>query len=172
MEYISIIIVAVSLSMDAFSLALAYGTLGLGNKLSFKLSLSVGIFHFFMPLLGMSVKYYLVQYSSISWHFIASAIYFYLGIMLLLESREERTVSNLCSIKDILLFSLAVSLDSLTVGIAEDHFTLVAPLFYALFSFGFTITGLKLGKKLNYMFGKTATFMGGIFFCILGVFHL
>ncbi len=172
MEYISIIIVAVSLSMDAFSLALAYGTLGLENKLSLKLSLSVGIFHFFMPLLGMGVKYYLVQYSSISWHFITSIIYFYLGIMLLLESREDKKVSKLCSIKDILLFSLAVSLDSLSVGIAEQQFTLVAPIFYALFSFSFTVTGLKMGKKLNYIFGKTATIMGGIFFCILGIFHL
>ena len=62
MELLSIIIVAISLSMDAFSLALAYGTLGLGPKMLFKISLSVGLFHFFMPLLGMGIKYYLVQY--------------------------------------------------------------------------------------------------------------
>ena len=50
---ISTIIVGVSLSMDAFSLALAYGTVGLSNKNKIILSIIVGCFHFFMPLMGL-----------------------------------------------------------------------------------------------------------------------
>jgi len=79
MELLSIIIVAISLSMDAFSLALAYVTLGLGPKMLFKISLSVGLFHFFMPLLGMGIKYYLVQYSGMTLHFLASIIFYLIG---------------------------------------------------------------------------------------------
>lgn len=172
MEILSMILVAISLSMDAFSLALAYGTLGLENKLSFRIAFSVGVFHFFMPLLGMSVKYYLVKYSGMSLHFITSVIYFYLGIMLLLESKEDRKVSKIGSFKDIILFSIAVSLDSLSVGIAQQKSTILGPIFYALFSFFFTTLGLKMGKKLNYLFGKTATIIGGIFFLLLALFHL
>lgn len=171
MEFVSILIVAVSLSMDAFSLALAYGTLGLEKNLSWKISLSVGIFHFVMPLFGMIVKYYLVHYSGMPLHFITSAIYIYLGIMLLLDSKEERRVSNLCSFKDILLFSLAVSLDSFSVGIALENYTIVAPILYAVSSFSFTMMGLRLGKKLNSIFGKAATMVGGIIFLLLGIFH-
>lgn len=172
MEMISIILVAVSLSMDAFSLALAYGTLGLENKLSFRIAFSVGVFHFFMPLLGMGVKYYLIQYSGMSLHFVTSIIYFYLGIMLLLESKEDKKVSKICSFKDIILFSIAVSLDSLSVGIAQQKSTILGPICYAIFSFIFTSIGLKMGKKLNYLFGKTSTIIGGTFFLLLALFHL
>lgn len=172
MEFVSIILLAFSLSMDAFSLALAYGTLGLSNIFSFKISSSVGVFHFFMPLLGMSVKYYLMEYSSMSFDFITFIIYFYLGINFLLESREKRKVSKMCSMKDIFLFSLAVSLDSFSVGLAQLNLTIISPITFAIFSFFFTLIGLKLGKKLNSMFGKTAVIIGGIFFLILGFFHL
>ena len=47
-----LIITAVSLSMDAFSLSLLYGTLGMKKEEKLILSFIVGIFHFIMPLLG------------------------------------------------------------------------------------------------------------------------
>ena len=43
---------AIGLSMDAFSLALAYGTTKIKLKKKIILSLVVGIFHFIMPQLG------------------------------------------------------------------------------------------------------------------------
>ncbi len=158
--------------MDAFSLALAYGTLELDSIVCKKLSLTVGIFHFLMPVLGMGVKYYLVEYSHLSLHFVTFIIYLYLGIMLLLELKEERTVSRLTTIRDIVLFSLAVSLDSFTVGIALSTFTLVAPFSFALFSSFFTYLGLKIGKKMYQYFGKIAIVLGGLFFLILAFLHL
>ena len=49
-QIITIIMVAIGLSMDAFSLAILYGTLSFDKKKSLTLSGSVGVFHFFMPL--------------------------------------------------------------------------------------------------------------------------
>ena len=54
MSLLIVVVIAVSLSMDAFSLSLAYGTLNLKKKEIITLSLIVGIYHFFMPLLGMT----------------------------------------------------------------------------------------------------------------------
>ena len=52
MKILSIILIAVSLSMDTFSLALSVGTsLTKRKDILFLFSL-VGVFHFFMPLLG------------------------------------------------------------------------------------------------------------------------
>ena len=42
-----LIIISISLSMDAFSLAIIYGTLGLDKKMTNLLSAMVGSFHFF-----------------------------------------------------------------------------------------------------------------------------
>ena len=55
MDLLLVIVVAISLSMDAFSLSLAYGTLGMKKKQIWLLAIIVGVFHFFMPLLGMIV---------------------------------------------------------------------------------------------------------------------
>ena len=172
MEMITIILLSISLSMDAFSLALAYGTLNMEKRLCQRISLMVGIFHFVMPLLGMSVKRLLVNYSSIPFHFITFLIYIYLGIMLLLEVREERKVTPLASFKEQMLFCFAVSIDSFTVGIALFHFTLIAPISFAIFSASFTLLGLKLGSKIRDLLGKIAVVMGAFFFFLLAFLHL
>lgn len=41
--------------MDAFSLALIYGTQGITKKHKILLSLIVGIYHFIMPLIGVAI---------------------------------------------------------------------------------------------------------------------
>ncbi len=172
MEILSIVLVSISLSMDAFSLALAYGTLGMEKGLCKRISFLVGIFHFVMPILGMSVKRLLLNYSSISFDFITFLIYIYLGIMLLLEAKEERKVSPLSSLKEHFIFSFAVSIDSFTVGVALPKFTLTAPFSFALFSASFTLLGLKLGRKLHTLLGKISVILGGLFFFLLAFLHL
>ena len=47
-----VFIIALSLSMDAFSLSLAYGTQNIENKTKYTISIIVGLFHLFMPLIG------------------------------------------------------------------------------------------------------------------------
>ena len=51
MSIIMVIVIAVSLSMDAFSLSLAYGTLNLEKSQIRLLSLIVRLYHFFMQML-------------------------------------------------------------------------------------------------------------------------
>ena len=55
LKIITIFLIAVSLSMDAFSLALIYGTQGITKKDKVLLSLIVGIYHFIMPLIGVTI---------------------------------------------------------------------------------------------------------------------
>ena len=70
MEIFVIMIIAVSLSMDAFSLSLAYGTVNLDKKSRLKLSIIVGLYHFFMPLLGnlIGAKVF-YRCSNVNWKF-------------------------------------------------------------------------------------------------------
>ena len=62
MQIFIILMIAVSLSMDAFSLSLAYGTLGITKKEISKLSFIVGLYHFFMPILGMKFGNYITSF--------------------------------------------------------------------------------------------------------------
>ena len=86
-----VIIIAISLSMDAFSLALAYGTLNLNKKDIYKLSLVVGFYHFFMPLLGLFFGNIILKYVS-NPNFLVFVILFIIGIEMIYETfKEEKT---------------------------------------------------------------------------------
>jgi len=167
-----IILLAFSLSMDAFSLALAYGTLDFSEHKKRKLSMSVGVFHFFMPLLGMAVKHYLELLFHISLDIVTFVLFIYIGITMLKDSKEECNMTLDMGIKGILLFSLAVSIDSFTVGVGIPSFTLVAPLLFSICSALFTYIGLYLGSKLHQAFGKVATVCGGIIFILLAFIYI
>ena len=82
MQLIPVILIAVSLSMDAFSLSLLYGTLKMDRITNLKLSIIVGIYHFFMPLLGNVVGYTIINVLPIKPNFIVFMISFIFSICL------------------------------------------------------------------------------------------
>ena len=47
MNFFSILLIGIALSMDTFSLSLGVGTFNISTKKSLKLALIVGVFHFF-----------------------------------------------------------------------------------------------------------------------------
>lgn len=167
-----ILLLAFSLSMDAFSLSLAYGTLSFEKKIKKRLSFSVGIFHFIMPILGMSVKYYLKDFFHISLDIITFLIFVYIGINMIINKEADKKIEFDMYLKNILLFSVAVSLDSFTVGLALADFILLAPFMFSLFSAIFTYLGLNIGERLHKRYGRMATIFGGIIFIILGFIYL
>ena len=59
MKIITIILIAISLSMDAFSLALIYGTQGIPKKHKLLLATIVGLYHLIMPLIGLTIGKYI-----------------------------------------------------------------------------------------------------------------
>ena len=83
MSIIMVIVIAVSLSMDAFSLSLAYGTLNLEKSQIRLLSLIVGLYHFFMPLLGMWVGTKILNILPINPNTIVFIVLFFIGIQMI-----------------------------------------------------------------------------------------
>lgn len=165
-------VLAISLSMDAFSLSLAYGTLNLDKKDRLNLSLVVGVYHFFMPLLGLTLGNFLFSIFLIDLDFIILVVLGFIGIEMILESFKKIEVKKL-SKKDLIFFGFAVSLDSFSVGVGiraiTNHFFLSSFLF-SFFSFFFTYLGLFLGHKTHEKLGKISTFLGGIVLILIGIF--
>lgn len=169
-----VLTIAVSLSMDAFSLALAYGTLNLPKRDIHLLSIIVGIYHFFMPLFGLFVGKIVLSFIK-NPDFIVFLVLSVIGLQMILESFKKTEKLNYMSITELLLFGLAVSVDSFSVGIGltsiSDHFILCSLLF-SFFSCFFTYLGLRLGKKINLIFGKISTLIGGIVLILLGILYV
>lgn len=169
-----VIIIAISLSMDAFSLALAYGTLNLNKKDIYKLSLTVGIYHFIMPLLGLFLGNIILKYIN-NPKIIVFIILFIIGIQMIYETFKEEDIKNIVNFRQILLFGLAVSIDSFSVGIGLNIISknyLYCSTIFSLFSLSFTYLGLTIGKKINNIIGKTSTIIGGLILIIIAFVYL
>ena len=85
MHIFLIITIAVSLSMDAFSLSLAYGTLNLRKKDIISLAVIVGIYHFFMPLLGNLAGSMFLNVFPVSPAVIVFVVLGFIGIQMIIE---------------------------------------------------------------------------------------
>lgn len=161
-----IFIIAISLSMDAFSLSLLYGTMNKNNN--FRLSIIVGIYHFIMPLLGMTIGNKIAILNS---RYIIMAIFVVIGVQMLIETFKHKKITEL-NIFSQLLFGLAVSIDSFTVGLTLNMITnncIQSAFIFALTSLTFTYLGLKLGNYINKKIGKYSTIIGGIILILIGL---
>lgn len=175
MEILTIIIIAISLSMDAFSLAILYGTLNITKKDILLLSITVGIYHFVMPQIGNVIGKIILNILPIKTNIIVFIVLFIIGLQMILETFKEETNIKQLKIKEILLFGLAVSLDSLSVGIGLKtiyHNVVISSSIFMIMSFIFTYIGLILGKKINDIVGKISTLVGGIILMLIGLLYI
>ena len=175
MNIILIFIIAVSLSMDAFSLSLAYGTISMSKKEIRLLSIIVGIYHFFMPIFGMLIGKFIFNIMHISGDLIVLIIFSFIGVNMIIESLKKDEKVKKMKLGEMILFGLAVSIDSFSVGIGinniSNNFIMCSSVF-SITSFLFTYVGLKLGNKLNQLIGKISTIAGGIVLILFGLIYI
>lgn len=168
-SFFTILLIGISLSMDAFSLSLIYGIIGIKPKEKILLSLIVGIYHFIMPLIGLSFGSLINSISFINLHIIAAIILLYIGVDLIISNFKEEELPNI-SILGFILFGLSVSIDSLTVGIGLKAITnnyLLSSLVFSISSLIFTYIGLLLGNIIGKRIGNYAKTLGGIVLIII-----
>ena len=173
--FLTCILIGISLSMDAFSLALIYGTMGLSFKIQVIISVVVGLFHFFMPLLGLELGNYLMNYFIINSNLMVGVIFGIIGVEMLISDQKESGVKLFNHFLGYLLFGFTVSIDSLTTGIGLSLITknyIVAAIIFMVISSIFTFLGLRLGNYLKLSFGRVATVFGGGMMIVLGIYYI
>ena len=173
--FLMTLLVGISLSMDAFSLALVYGMQKITSKDKIILAIIVGLYHFLMPLIGLKIGNYITSYVFLDLDILVAVIFGVIGIEMIISSIKEKEEKIFINIIGFLIFGLSVSIDSLTTGIGlnviNNNYLQVAFIF-AIVSAIFTYVGLILGNKLNDKIGKYSTIIGGIILIILGVYYL
>lgn len=175
MKIITIILIAVSLSMDAFSLALIYGTQGITKKHKILLPLIVGIYHFIMPLIGVAIGTVITKKILVNPNIIVGIILSLIAIEMIISSFKEEDKKFLLTIPGYLLFGLSVSIDSLTTGIGLSLITqkyIFSSFIFAITSLSFTFFGLNIGDRLNKKYGRISTILGGIVLFVLGILYI
>jgi len=145
MELLLVLVVAVSLSMDAFSLSLAYGTLGIPKKQILLLSFIVGCFHFFMPIIGMLIGTSVLNIIKINPDIIVFIVLLIIGIQMIFDSFSENEDLKVMKTLELFLFAFAVSIDSFSVGLTLTNISsnyILSVIIFALCSMIFTIRAI------------------------------
>ncbi len=160
--------------MDAFSLALSFGTIKIEKTKCLLIGGVVGVFHFFMPIVGSLFGTWFTKNLHIQSDFLEGIIFFYIAILMFKDFKNNEEESIDISLLGIIIFAFGVSLDSFGVGFALNSSLsemIKSSLVFAVTSCVFTLLGLKLGNKLNSLIGEYSILMGAIIMSILTIIN-
>ena len=122
MNYLLVITYGISLSMDAFAVAICKG-IALGKakwRDAIKVGLYFGFFQGLMPLIGYFLANTFREYIEAFDHWVAFVLLVFIGINMIKESfsdEKEGSDDALC-FKKMIVMAFATSVDALAVGIA------------------------------------------------------
>ena len=175
MEYISIILIAVALAMDSFSVCLTKGFTQKNLKTSQMIyyGLIFGLFHVFLPIIGYFAGEVITEFVSSVAPWIAFILLLCIGINMIRESleNEDEEIDDF-SFKELLLLAVATSVDAFAIGITfallETNIVLPA-LITGLVVFTFSTMGIILGRKLGDYFGDKFLILGGVILILIGL---
>ncbi|VVB50841.1 manganese efflux pump MntP [uncultured archaeon] len=176
MEFPSILLIALSLSADAFAVAVSKGLAAkkLRVRDALKVGLFFGAFQAVMPVLGWFLGGSVRDLISGFDHWIAFLLLLYVGQKMMRESltKEERKSSESLSLSVMLLLSVATSIDAFAVGLSLSF--LRTPIMYPAILIGavtFTVStaGFIIGRKTGHLIDKKTELAGGIILILIGL---
>jgi manganese efflux pump family protein len=171
---LSIFFIGVALSMDAFSVAISMGTQPLTKLKTILIPFIVGIFHFFMPLIGVFLGSQIISIFHFNSKILITIILLYLALVMFLDRNktEKKLISSFIS---ILLFAFSVSLDSFSVGLGLYGITskiYASSLMFAVCSGTITYMGLILGKYSLKILKEKSQILGVIILIVIALVNL
>ena len=171
---LSIFLIGVALSMDAFSIALSIGTTHLSKNRFILIPTVVSIMHFVMPLIGLFLGNQILSVININPKIIMTIILLYLAF-LMYKDRNNDKVPKINSLLSIFLYAISVSLDSFSVGIGLKALTdkiLIPPIIFSLCAGTITYMGLILGKYSQKVWKEKASLIGIILLILISIVNI
>ena len=174
---IEVLLIAVSLALDAFAVSVSSGISvpGFGWKQAVRMGLYFGFFQFAMPLIGWFLGTSVSGYIEALDHWVAFALLAILGINMLREARSGDTEEASASLGFRVMFAMAVatSIDALAVGVSMAFMKNVnifsSALVIGVVAFGLSVVGGLAGRRLGCLFQKRAELVGGLVLIGIGL---
>ncbi|WP_075983196.1 manganese efflux pump MntP [Bacillus massilinigeriensis] len=172
-EIFTLGLMAFALSMDAFSIGLGMGMYQIRLRQIFKIGLTIGIFHVWMPLLGIIFGRLLSERLGAIAGFVGGGLLILLGIQMLWSSMRKDDQALITPVGiGLLIFAISASLDSFSVGLTLGIYG--AKTVVALFCFGIGATlltwaGLLIGRRVQGLLGTYSEALGGGILLAFGI---
>ena len=174
-EFITLFVLAVGLSMDAFAVAVCKGLAM--KKMSWKNAVIVGLwfgtFQALMPVIGYFLGVSFADRIKSVDHWIAFVLLALIGGNMLREAfgKEEERASADLDVKTMFIMAVATSIDALAVGVTFAFLNQNMPLAVSLIgvtTFMLSMLGVKVGNLFGVKYKSKAEFIGGLILILLG----
>ena len=176
MDLLSLFLIAVGLSMDAFAVSVCKGLATPKYKLKYSMICGAwfGGFQALMPavgyLLGVNFKKYITAID----HWIAFVLLALIGFIMIREAlkNDDEGADPSFTAKSMSLLAVATSIDALAIGITFaflDVNIVAAVLFIGVCTFVISAAGVKIGSAFGTRFKSKAEIAGGVILIILGL---
>jgi len=183
MNFIDLILLALSLAMDCFSVSTVSGAImrSWQGATVWRISLLFGFFQALMPLIGWLAVIHFAASLATYGHWIAFVLLLFIGGKMIWESLngdEETAAFHPHHLRTQLLLAVATSIDALAIGVsmAVTGYTLLSQLWWPLTVIGMVSLLMSLlGHHLGIRFGKSIAhrirpeLIGGIVLVALGI---
>lgn len=179
MNISEIFLIGVGLSMDAFAAAVCKGLnqKKFNIKNGFIIALFFGGFQALMPFLGWALGKQFEKYITSVDHWIAFVLLGFIGGKMIYEAltekkeTQESAVREILDLKEILVLSVATSIDALAVGITFAFLTVniaSSVTLIGLTTFVISFAGFVIGNKFGAKYQNKAELLGGIILVLIG----
>jgi putative Mn2+ efflux pump MntP len=175
----TLFVIAVGVSADAFAVALGKGLhmRRLTPRGAGSIALAFGLFQALMPLIGWALARNFREYITAVDHWIAFGLLALIGGKMLWEAfsgddDEEEDTDKDIGLKELVVLSVATSIDALAVGISFaflDVSIVPAALMIGVTTAVITLAGVLVGHRAGRKFGKPAEILGGLILVGIGV---
>lgn len=185
MDFISLVGIAIGLSMDAFAVSITNGAITKKITLAFavKLALCFGIFQAAMPMFGWMVGKAGESFISTIDHWVALILLAYLGIQMIVESRKKAHCGEFdgkqddISFQKLVALAVATSIDALitgvilpsAVGASTIPLMLLSIGIIGMITFFICLAGVYIGEKFGILCSSKAEIVGGIVLVGIGL---
>lgn len=168
-------VIAVGLSMDAFSVAVCKGlsVCQVKKKQMLTVGLYFGFFQGLMPLIGYLLGTGFQDVIQSIDHWIAFILLALIGINMIRESRGEAENLDACfTFQAMLPLAIATSIDALAVGVTFAFLKvriIPAVLFIGITTFVISCAGVLIGNRFGAKYKSKAELAGGIVLILMGI---
>lgn len=180
MDFISLLFIAFSLAMDAFSVAITDGMTikNLKFRNALKIGAFFGIFQAIMPCIGWLLGCGFINYIKAVDHWVAFGLLGFIGVNMIVESikgdDEKADDSNPLDNKVLAVLAVATSIDALAVGITFASVGTfisiwVSAAIIGIVAFVCSVCGVYIGRKSGHLFGNRAELIGGTVLILIGL---
>lgn len=175
-NFLSTLLVAVALAMDAFSVSMTKGFTQKNLKSSQILyyGLFFGGFQAFMPVIGYFCGNLIASVVTSLAPIVGFVLLLAIGLNMIRESlgEDDEEITDSFSFREVTLLAIATSIDAFAVGITIALINdpiLISAAIIGIVAFLFSIAGIFIGKKIGNYIGDRFQIIGGVILILIGI---